>query len=88
LGRELPVGLGHPASILPDLFRPLDSRRANWVFCFANAFRASLSCFQFGAYLSASSYFSSNNDSCNNARKDRRSKINSKSRFKSSNWKT
>jgi hypothetical protein len=34
-------------------------RNPGQVFCFANASRASCSCFQFGAYFSASSYFAS-----------------------------
>src|SRR5580704_2594267 len=39
--------------------RPAALEQRNQDFCFANASRASLSCFQFGAYLSASSYFAS-----------------------------
>lgn len=35
------------------------SERRNHVFCFASASRASLSSFQFGAYLTASSYLRS-----------------------------
>src|SRR5208337_4499348 len=36
--------------------RPAASRQSDQLFCFASTSRASLSCVQFGAYLSASSY--------------------------------